>query len=190
MKAMMVVALIVVLAGCRAMSPSQATDNTATAELKDASGRSIGTAMLTQVGSGVRMVVEVRGLPAGEKGVHIHAVGKCEPPSFESAGPHFNPTGRQHGTLNPQGPHAGDLPNITIAADGGGRMETLTDRVTLREGVTSVFDADGSALVIHAAADDHRTDPTGNSGARLVCGLITKPPTGGRASGGGRPTGY
>jgi Cu-Zn family superoxide dismutase len=99
----------------------------------------------------------------------------CEPPAFTSAGGHVNPGGRQHGLQNPRGPHAGDLPNIRIEADGSGRLESLNDRITLGAGPTSLFDGDGSALVIHAAADDLQTDPTGNSGGRLACGVIVKP---------------
>ena len=92
--------------------------------------------------------------------------------SFASAGSHFNPTGRQHGALNAQGPHAGDLPNVTIAADGKGRLESTTELISLVGGPSSVFDADGSAIVVHAAPDDFKTDPTGNSGARIACGVI------------------
>ena len=116
----------------------------------------------------------VKDLPPGQKGVHIHEVGKCEGPQFTSAGGHFNPDKKQHGTLNPQGAHAGDLPNISVDGYGVGQLETTTNRITLGAGPTSVFDADGSAIVIHAAADDFKTDPTGNSGGRSVCGVIVK----------------
>jgi Cu-Zn family superoxide dismutase len=162
------------LSGCAGMMQSSTTDNTAAAEIKDAGGRTVGTANLTQLGSAVRIVMQVRGLPAGVKGVHIHEVGKCEGPSFNSAGGHFNPGGRQHGALNPQGSHAGDLPNLTVAGDGTGRLETTTEQISLVTGPTALSDADGSALVIHAAPDDFQTDPTGNSGARIACGVITK----------------
>src|SRR5439155_692784 len=107
-------------------------------------------------------------LARGATGVHVHAVGKCDGPDFTSAGPHFNPAGRQHGALNPQGAHAGDLPNIEVGADGKGRLESTTELMSLIGGTTSVFDADGSAIVVHAAPDDFRTDPTGNSGARIA----------------------
>jgi Cu-Zn family superoxide dismutase len=163
----------VLLAGCATTGMS--TDNTARAELRNAGGQAVGTATFTQVGNAVRILLEMRGAPAGTKGVHVHAVGKCDPPDFTTAGGHFNPGGRQHGTLNPQGSHAGDLPNITIAADGSGRLETAAQQLTLLGGPNSVFDADGSALVVHAAPDDFRTDPTGNSGARIACGVIVKP---------------
>lgn len=164
------IAVCAVAAGCAAMKPAPMT---ATAELRNAQGQPVGTATLTDVGGGVRVIVEARNLPHGDKGVHIHEVGRCEPP-FTTAGGHFNPGKRQHGLQNPAGPHAGDLPNITIGADGTGRLETVTDRVTLGGGATSLFDADGSAIVIHAAPDDHRTDPAGNSGARIACGVIVR----------------
>jgi Cu-Zn family superoxide dismutase len=166
---------LVSLAGCASMSQTPVTNNRATAELRNASGQVAGTATFTQTDGGVLIVVEAKGLPPGPKGVHIHEVGKCEPPQFTSAGGHFNPGKKQHGSMNPQGPHAGDLPNMTVAQDGTGRMETTTDRVTLNAGGTSLFDADGSALVVHAGPDDFRTDPTGNSGGRSLCGVVTKP---------------
>ena len=179
MKALSLLAVLSLLAaGCAGMM--QAAAPIATAQLKNASGDVVGTATFTEVGGGVRIVLEARGLPPGEKGVHIHEVGKCDPPAFTSAGGHFNPAKRQHGLQNPQGPHAGDLPNITVAADGTGRLETTTNRVTLFSGETSVFDADGSALVVHAGPDDFKTDPTGNSGARIACGVISRGQTAAR----------
>lgn len=160
-------------AGCAGMSPP--TDNTARAELRRAGGQIVGTATFTQVGSALRVLLEVQGLPPGAKGVHVHEVGVCEGPSFTSAGGHFNPHGRQHGVLNhPRGPHAGDLPNITVGSDGRGRLESTTELLTLGRGPGSLFDADGSAIVVHAAPDDFRTDPTGNSGARIACGVIVR----------------
>lgn len=150
------------------------TENTARAQLRNAGGQTVGTVTLTQVGKAVRVVLEARGLPPGTKAVHIHAVGKCDPPDFASAGSHFNPQGRQHGAKNPEGPHAGDLPNVTIAADGTGRLESTNELVTLHRAPNSLFDADGSAVVVHAAPDDFRTDPTGNSGARIACGVVMR----------------
>jgi Cu-Zn family superoxide dismutase len=161
-----------VLAGCATVGTP--ADNSARADLRNASGQVVGTATFAQVGNAVRVVLEAQGLPAGVKGVHVHAVGKCDPPDFTTAGSHFNPQGRQHGALNPQGPHAGDLPNLTVGSDGKGRLESTTQLVTLLTGPTSLFDADGSAIVVHAAPDDFRTDPTGNSGARIACGVIVK----------------
>ena len=168
---LILVALMV--AGCASM---QSSDNAAVADLKNTAGQSVGVAQLTQAGNVVRIVVEARGLPPGPHGVHVHAVGKCDPPDFNSAGGHFNPLNKQHGALNPQGSHAGDLPNLTVAPDGNGRMETTTERLTLGSGPASVWDADGSALVVHASPDDFKTDPTGNSGGRIACGVLVKPP--------------
>ena len=167
-------ALVLGAAGCAGIVQPDVRPLTATAELKTVDGRTVGTANLSQVPAGVRVVLDARGLPPGPKGVHIHAVGTCDPPDFNSAGPHFNPDNKKHGLQNPEGPHAGDLSNLTVGADGNGRLESLNDRIALDAGPKSVFDADGAALVIHAAADDFKTDPTGNSGARLACGVIRK----------------
>jgi Cu-Zn family superoxide dismutase len=172
MRSAVIVVLSSLLAGCAGMQPS--ADSPATADLRTAAGQSVGTAQLIQVGNVVRIVLDARGLPPGLHAVHVHAVGKCDPPDFTSAGPHFNPTGKQHGALNPQGSHAGDLPNLNVGGDGSGRLETASEQITLGTGPTSLWDADGSALVIHAAPDDFKTDPTGNSGARIACGVITK----------------
>jgi Cu-Zn family superoxide dismutase len=176
MHRLLLFALVAVsLAGCATVSRTLAGSGmSATADLKNGTGQSVGTASFADVSGTVRVVVEVKGLPAGPKAVHVHAVGKCEGPQFTSAGDHFNPGSKEHGMLNPKGPHAGDLPNMTIATDGSGRMESATDRITLHAGPSTVFDADGSALVIHAAPDDFKTDPTGNSGSRIVCGVIVK----------------
>jgi superoxide dismutase, Cu-Zn family len=171
-RALAVSAVALLAAGCAGrMAP---TETTARAELRNAGGEVVATATLNQVGSAVRILVEAQGLPPGVKGVHVHAVGKCNPPDFTSAGSHFNPQGKEHGALNPKGPHAGDLPNLDVGRDGRGRMESTTELITLGGGPHSVFDADGSAVVIHAAPDDFRTDPTGNSGARIACGVIVR----------------
>jgi Cu-Zn family superoxide dismutase len=148
---------------------------TARAELRNLQGLVMGQATLTTTETGaVKIQVEVSGFDpvAGDHGIHIHAVGKCEAP-FASAGGHFNPAGAKHGTQNPDGPHTGDLPNIQFYGNGSAIYQTTTDRVTLGAGPTSLFDADGSALVIHAGPDDYKTDPAGNSGDRIACGAIT-----------------
>lgn len=163
------------LSGC-AVVPLSPVGTSATAELRDVNNHVVGQATLTEVTGGVRIVLEARGLPPGEKAVHLHAVGKCEPPAFTSAGDHLNPQKTLHGILNPSGPHAGDLPNITIEANRTGRLETFTERVTLGTGATTVLDDDGTALVVHAAPDDFQTDPAGNSGPRIACGTIAKTP--------------
>ena len=154
-----------------AQTPAQ----TASAQLMSSSGQSVGTANFTASGQAVVLSVQVRGLPPGPHGIHIHAVGRCDGPAFTSAGAHFNPAGRTHGLNNAQGPHAGDLPTLLLAADGSGSLTTTNALISLADGVAnSLFDADGSALVIHAANDDQMTDPTGNSGDRIACGVITR----------------
>jgi Cu-Zn family superoxide dismutase len=144
----------------------------AVARLVDVGGRGLGQAVLVQQGRGVRILVDVTGIAPGTKAVHIHEVGRCDPPSFESAGAHFNPTKAEHGTANPRGPHAGDLPNLTVETGGRGHLEATATRVSLEKGPTSLLDADGSAIVVHERADDMKTDPAGDSGARIACGVI------------------
>ncbi len=156
------------LAGCAALAPG----SRATAELKDKDGKTVATATLSERPGGVLVRMEAKGLTPGLHAVHVHTVGKCEGPAFTSAGGHFNPAGKKHGLKSPDGPHAGDLPNMLVEKDGTGHFEATTDRITLRAGPMSVFDADGSALMIHAGTDDNVTDPTGNAGDRAACGLI------------------
>jgi superoxide dismutase, Cu-Zn family len=146
----------------------------ARADIKNAQGNSVGTASLRETKDGLLIIVNANGLPQGLHAVHIHSVGKCDGPSFASAGGHFNPLGKKHGLSNPDGPHAGDLPDLYVNQDGVGRYEALLGSMTLSSSETSIFDADGSAIVIHTAADDNRTDPAGNSGDRIACGVITK----------------
>ena len=159
------------LAGC-ATTPFQ--NPQATAELKNAKGEAVGVARLWEDEGGVRFYADVRNIPAGKHGLHLHAVGKCDPPEFTTAGGHFNPEGKKHGLANPDGPHAGDLPNLDVAANGTGQLHYHVRRVTLGAGPASLLDADGTAVVIHANPDDNTTDPTGNSGGRIACGIIGK----------------
>jgi superoxide dismutase, Cu-Zn family len=152
-------------------SPALAVD-TASAVLKDASGKDVGKATLTVTPSGVLVRLDLIAVPPGDHAFHIHAVGKCEPPDFKSAGPHFNPDETKHGLMNPEGPHAGDMPNLHVPAEGKLQVEILDPAVTL-SAEAALLDADGAALVIHAAADDYKTDPAGNAGDRIACGVVT-----------------
>ena len=146
----------------------------ATAELLGTNGKPIGTLRLTQEGDGVRLSGRLTGLPAGPHAMHIHATGKCHVPDFKSAGGHFNPYNRKHGTQNKDGPHAGDLPNFIAAADGSAEINVVATLVTLRSGKNSLFPAGGTCVVVHEKPDDEITDPTGNAGERIACGAILK----------------
>jgi superoxide dismutase, Cu-Zn family len=162
---------IAVLAGCgRTM---RAVPGGETITIRDAPGRTVGTALLMPTAEGVHVVMQVSGLEPGPHGVHIHRDGRCEGPDFESSGPHFNPHGREHGFQNPRGFHAGDLPNLEVGADGNGLLNAVAVGVTLEPGrQNSLRGPGGTSLVIHASADDYRTDPAGGSGERIACGVI------------------
>jgi superoxide dismutase, Cu-Zn family len=147
---------------------------TAHADIVNAAGQKIGTAAFSQIDGAVQISVDARQLPPGTHGIHIHAVGRCEGPDFKTAGGHFNPANKKHGKDNPDGPHNGDLLNITAGTDGRATASLLATNVTLGEGANSLFQPGGTAIVIHAGADDYRTDPAGNSGARIACGVIQK----------------
>ena len=144
----------------------------ARADARDPAGRSIASATASTVANGIRVRVEANGLAPGSYGVHVHAVGRCDAPGFESAGPHWNPANRQHGTQNPAGPHMGDLPNLLVGADGQGSFEMTIADARLSGGGSAMLDADGAAIVVHAGPDDYRTDPSGNSGSRIACGVF------------------
>lgn len=146
--------------------------NDAQADVRKDDGTTVARATASDENGGVRVRVEAAGLEAGTYGVHVHAVGRCDPPGFESAGPHWNPTERQHGAQNPQGPHLGDLPNLQVGSDGSGSLEFVINRATLGGRANAMLDGDGAALLVHAGPDDYRTDPSGNSGARIACGLF------------------
>lgn len=140
--------------------------------MRDAAGASVGDLTLSSGPTGVRISGVLGSLPAGVHGIHFHAVGRCEPSAFTTAGSHLNPSNTRHGLESPNGPHAGDLPNVTVGSSGSATVNLTDPRVTLD--ANGLFDADGTALVIHAAADDQKTDPAGNSGARIACGVIER----------------
>jgi Cu-Zn family superoxide dismutase len=163
----------VILLLCGPILPAASqTAATAKAQLKDSKGKDVGAADFTQTPAGVLIKLSLKGLPAGDHAFHIHAVGKCEPPAFESAGGHFNPGQTHHGMMAGPG-HAGDMANLHVPANGALTIEVLNDKVTLDKGKpNSLFDNDGASLVIHAKADDYKSDPAGNAGDRIACGVI------------------
>lgn len=145
---------------------------TMTTQLLGANGELRGTASLAQTAQGTRVTAQVSGLAPGIYAIHLHAVGQCTPPDFKTAGGHFNPSAHQHGSLNPAGPHMGDLPNIDVGPDGNGKLDATIAGLMIKGGTAPLLDADGAAVVLHAGPDDYKTDPSGNSGARIACGTL------------------
>jgi Cu-Zn family superoxide dismutase len=164
--------LAALLAGTLLLAPPLAAD-TASAVLKDPQGNEVGKAALVDTPSGVLLTLELTAAPQGAHGFHIHTTGKCEPQDFASAGGHFNPDETKHGLMNPEGPHAGDMPNIHVPESGKLTVEVLNPLVTLSK-ESALLDEDGSALVLHADPDDYKSDPAGHAGGRIACGVITK----------------
>jgi Cu-Zn family superoxide dismutase len=140
----------------------------AVAMLRTAAGAEAGRATATEVSGGLRFTVDVRDMPAGTHGAHVHTTGRCDAPGFETAGGHWNPTSMKHGTMNPQGPHQGDIPNLIIGSGGRGTVAATVPGATM----AGLLDADGAAFVVHAGPDDLKTDPSGNSGGRIACGVF------------------
>lgn len=178
---------MLVLAGCGERNTAQApagqevgnaSANTSGAQvgagvdLLDPDNRRKATATVFQAGDALQVRLEAFGMPAGTYAAHVHTTGTCTAPTFESAGGHWNPTGAQHGSENPAGAHKGDLPNMTVGADGNGSLEFTVPGATVAGGPNSLLDADGAAVMIHAKADDYRTDPAGNAGNRIACGVL------------------
>ncbi len=146
-----------------------------TVTLINTDGKKVGTVFMEQLVHGVKMTLDATDLPPGSHGFHIHEKGVCELPDFESAGGHFNPTGSAHGFNELEGPHAGDLPNIEVARSGMVKVEFINERVTLEEGKEhSLLDNGGTAIIIHSEADDYESQPAGDAGERIACGVIGK----------------
>ena len=144
-------------------------------DITNAKGANVGMAMISPAkGGGVSIELSLKALPPGEHGIHLHEVAKCEGPDYKSAGAHFNPAKKQHGLSNPNGPHAGDMPNFTVAANGTAQTTITNKNLTMDAGANSIYAGGGTALVIHERADDLKTDPSGNAGNPLACGAITK----------------
>jgi Cu-Zn family superoxide dismutase len=166
--------IVISLVGCASARTSDDAAGMATAIVRNASGATSGVLRLESVAGGVRLTGQLTGLAPGAHGIHLHAAGRCERPDFTSAGAHLNPGNMKHGLVNPEGPHAGDMPAIAADADGRAVVDHTTALVTLGSGANTLFDADGTAVVVHASGDDQRTDPSGNSGSRIACGVVER----------------
>ena len=166
-------AVLMLAATCGSIAGAEKARKKATAEIKDTKGQKVGDAKFSETSGGVLMSVKVLNLSPGARAIHIHEAGKCEAPDFKTAGGHFNPEKKQHGMENPAGHHAGDLPNLTVDKKGKGVFNSTVKGVTLAgDGANSLFHAGGTSVVIHEKADDMKSDPAGNAGARIACGVI------------------
>lgn len=163
---------LLLLAGCATLSQPPARQ-LGLATLLTAQGTPAGWGVIVATGPTAAVRVSLGGLPAGQHGLHLHAAGRCDAPDFASAGPHLNPASREHGRSNPAGSHLGDLPNVEVGVDGRGEL-TVVLPGNRGELLDALFDRDGTAVVVHAERDDDRTDPAGNSGARIACGVLRR----------------
>lgn len=171
--ALLAMPALIALAGCTTYSEVPA-DRLGSANLAFANGLPAGTVQIYSSASGdLRMSGAFAGLDAGEHGFHLHTTGRCDAPGFQSAGGHLNPTGQKHGSENPDGSHLGDLPNLSVASDGTGTATVTISRNT-PEALAAIFDNDGTAVMIHAGPDDYRSDPAGDAGSRVACGIVTR----------------
>ena len=160
--------------GAVVLTATLAAQGTVKVEMKDGQGQSIGSATLSQSMGMVHIQLDLKNLKPGQHALHVHMTPKCEGPAFTSAGGHFNPAGKKHGTQNPEGPHAGDMENFTVAADGTAKAMVMAHGITMGSEANSVFANGGTALVVHAGPDDMKTDPAGAAGDRIACGVIAK----------------
>jgi superoxide dismutase, Cu-Zn family len=158
-------------AGDTAAAGADTASGNVTAQVRDASGKELGSLTLSEIAGKIAVAGRLTGLPPGEHAIHLHSAGRCDPPKFEGAGDHWNPTNAAHGTRNPKGPHLGDLPNLTVGRDSSTPVQATSPGGTLR-GQNPLLDSDGASVVVHAKADDYRSQPSGNSGDKIACGVV------------------